>query len=747
MKKPYHALKPELVSLVHNIELSNGDWWEKTTQRLIIAILWLENKEMTIGEITKKLREELPITTDTNQINIQVENLCKKDVLLSTPGGFRISESHKQGFEKDFEKTEQITQKAKEKFSVILAKECPSLDPEQTWAIVNKDLFLPSVQQMGAKFYELLSGNKNDINENFDTEAFLKKYNEIDQPGIKNTITEYLSSRDKDVRAYILRYITAVFVLEASSLEGKTIDLLKRTAGNKVAFTIFVDTNFIFSLLGVHNNPFNDDATLLSNLVKEVSSKIATRFYVAPITIDETRTAIENTIEFYDDLRLSPNLAKASLRAKHIGGFLRKLVTEVSNSNKTINAKDFYEPYKIDLLKILRAKNIELFNEKLEKFTFDQDVIDDINEQLDFETKHFKEDAKSYEKIKHDVTLWHLIKEKRPVIVESPSDAIYWIVTVDFRFLGFDAYKRRNLQDSQPICVIPSQLIHILQFWIPRTPNLEDVLFESWMWPVIFQDFDPDAEKASIRILETLNRFEGFQDLPEEAVSQMLLDNALRKRILTEKDSYRQVELIKDALIQQLKETEDKKIKINETLEQTKLILNDTTTNALFMEKQLQDALKTKDEQINALIFEVKKLTDSVGLLQTDLNNNKIEKDKFEKQSKSQKERLNFSMRSIAYFSIAALVSIITGKVISNQFGSDFTYTSLGLLVFSLLIIILIVDKQANNNPALMEWKPIQKLRLFKNWLFGILAIIGTTLLAKAVEQFIWEPIKKFLGA
>ncbi len=73
---------------------------------------------------------------------------------------------------------------------------------------------------------------------------------------------------------------------------------------------------------------------------------------------------------------------------------------EVSDiSNKTINAKDFYEPYNIDLLKILRAKNIELFNEKLDKFTFDQNVIDDINEQLDFENIHFKQDAKTYEKI------------------------------------------------------------------------------------------------------------------------------------------------------------------------------------------------------------------------------------------------------------------------------------------------------------------------------------------------------------
>jgi hypothetical protein len=750
MKKTYRTLKPELVSLIHNIELSNSDWWEKTIQKLIIAILWLENKELTTAEIEKKLRDEFPITTNNNQISAQIQILCEKNILLATKNCFKISEAHKQEFERDLKKTEQITKVAKEKFSAILARECPSLDTEESWSIINRELFLPSVQQMGAKFYELLSGSKSDIDEIFDTENFLNRYSENYKAGIKSTITEYLSSKDKDVRAYILRYINATFALEASSLEERTIDLLKKASGNKVSFTIFVDSNFVFSLLGYHDNPFNDDATFLSNLVKEVSNKIATKFYIAPITVEETRAAIENTIEYYDDLKLSPNLANASLKIKHIGGFLRKLVEEVSNSNKTIYARDFYEPYKVDLLKILRAKNIELFNERLDRYTFDQNVIDDINIQIDYENEHFKENAKSYEKIKHDVTLWHFIKEKRPLIVESPSDANFWIVTVDFRFLGFDAFRRRGLGNSQPICVLPSQLIHILQFWAPRTSNLEEVLFESWMWPVIFQDFDPGAEKASIKILETLNRFEGFQDLPEEAISQMLLDNALRKRIITEKDASKQIELIKDALIQQLKETEEKNITINAKLEQVSLNLAKTTNNAKFMEEKLQDDLRAKDEQINTLISEVRKLSESTGLLQADLFNSKKEKEELERQAKLErkrdKERRKFSVRAIIYCSIALFTSTLLGYFISNKIGSDFTYTAIGLSFFALLIFILIINKEADENPALTEWKPIQKLRLFKNWLLGFLALVGTTLLGKAVEQYVWEPIKNILN-
>lgn len=730
MTKTLRILKPELVSLVHNIELNNSDWWEKTIQKLIIAILWLENKELNIADITKKLSDELPITTNQNQINLQIQILCDKNILLPIKDKYKISEKHKQEFENDLHKTEQITEKAKGKFFIILAKECPSLDPEEAWATVNRELFLPSVQQMGAKFYELLSGSKSNIDENFNTESFLKKYDKLHQAGLKSSITEYLSSGDKDIHDYILRYINAAFVLEASSLQEKTIDLLKKSATNKVAFTIFVDTNFVFSLLGVHNNPFNDDASLLSNLVREVSSKIATRFYIAPITAEETKSAIENAVEHYDNLKFSPNLAKASLRTKHIGGFLRKLVKEVSNSNQTISGKEFFEVYKNDLLTILRAKGIELFNEKLDKYTFDQNVIDDINFQMKFEAERFKEDAKTYEKIKHDITLWHFIKDKRPLTVESPADANFWIVTVDFRFLGFDAFKRKNLGNSQPICVLPSQLIHILQFWIPRTSNLEEMLFDSWMWPVIFQDFDPDAEKSSIRILETLNRFENFQDLPEEAVSQILLDSALRRRILAEKDTGNQIELIKDALIQQLKESDEKNSKAAESLKKADLDLK----NASETEKQLAYSLRAKDAEIDALAAELNRLSYNIDLLQT----NAVTKEKTE-------ERRKFTTQTVIYFTLSIFSCFYIGYTISNMIGLNFIAPTIGLLFFTAFIFILIVDKKATTSQTLSDWKPIQKLKLFKNWVLLLLGLAGTTLFGKVIEMFVWDPIKNFL--
>ncbi|HXG70826.1 MAG TPA: hypothetical protein VNJ04_09480, partial [Gemmatimonadaceae bacterium] len=58
-------------------------------------------------------------------------------------------------------------------------------------------------------------------------------------------------------------------------------------------------------------------------------------------------------------------------------------------------------------------------------------------------------------------------------------DASFWIATVDYRFLNFDSRKRRPKRDPIPICVHPTVLIQMLQFWLPRTAELEAALFES----------------------------------------------------------------------------------------------------------------------------------------------------------------------------------------------------------------------------------------------------------------------------
>ena len=121
--------------------------------------------------------------------------------------------------------------------------------------------------------------------------------------------------------------------------------------------------------------------------------------------------------------------------------------------------KEYFSPYIDNLLTIAREIGVEIFNEDTSALSMRQDVIDDINEQTNYETEKYGENAKSYKPLEHDIILWHFLKDKRSIKLESPLDAKYWIVTIDFRFLGFDEYKRKQGEFNLPLCLHPTTLL------------------------------------------------------------------------------------------------------------------------------------------------------------------------------------------------------------------------------------------------------------------------------------------------
>jgi len=54
--------------------------------------------------------------------------------------------------------------------------------------------------------------------------------------------------------------------------------LSSQIKGQQVEFNIFVDTNYVFSILGLHSNPLNETAKGLMELVEKVSPNIKVQF-------------------------------------------------------------------------------------------------------------------------------------------------------------------------------------------------------------------------------------------------------------------------------------------------------------------------------------------------------------------------------------------------------------------------------------------------------------------------------------
>lgn len=150
------GLPPELISLVHQIELNKVGWWEKGIQKLILATVWLSGENPKLEVITQNIQEKFGITIEATKVKAQIESLCSSgDLVPLAEGRYKITERTLKASEKDLEDTEQIITTVKSEFVRIVNHHCPSLNAEEVWDNFNKQFLLPLVRQLGASTYHL----------------------------------------------------------------------------------------------------------------------------------------------------------------------------------------------------------------------------------------------------------------------------------------------------------------------------------------------------------------------------------------------------------------------------------------------------------------------------------------------------------------------------------------------------------------------------------------------------------------
>lgn len=552
-------LPKEITSLIHHITLNEQGWWDKTIQRLIISALGsVDNKQMKIESILSYINIHYETHIENDRIKKQLDKLCSsKSIIKLDPDTFLLSETELNNFNSDITKFEEVERNIKCEFEKQLSKKCNADEITKiTWDNFNTELLIPILYEFGAKTYELITGQGIQLDSNHRFKKFLSKFPNDRHVIIKDVIVNFLDPQNPLVRGYILRKLNAYFFLEAVKLPSNAVDKINLASKKQINFKVFVDTNFLFSFLGLHENPSNDAAKNLLDIISRISNKIKIKLYITPLTIDETKKVIINEERKLTNLR--PTQVLSNIAVNHLSnGFAKKYFEECNKQGKSIKASDYFEPYLNNIVKVLREKGVEIYNDnRFQNYTTDQRVIDDIVDQQKFEETAFKKSPhlkKSYEKLEHDFVLWHFANDLRPNYVESADEAGTFITTVDFRFINFDITKRKKKRLRVPVCVHPTNLIQILQLWIPRDENFDIAVLSNLRFPFLFTEFDADTELTTIRIIEQLSRYENVNDLQEDTVTSILFNQALRQKIQSNDDRTKDPVLVKDAIIEEIK--------------------------------------------------------------------------------------------------------------------------------------------------------------------------------------------------
>jgi hypothetical protein len=446
------------------------------------------------------------------------------------PGYFRLSEQSSRELKQQAANGEAELARSKAFFCAELSKHCgASLNLESAWAAFLEEL-TTAVRQTGANTFNLLTGEQIERREDW-LVGFVQRFGDEQIDSLKAVVAAFFSPSNPDGKQYVLRLLTAYFFVESTQLSRRTIESIDAKR-SKRKLRLYLDTNFLFSVLGLHDNPADDAALSLVELAGFARQYIDIKFVVAPHTVYETQRAVFAFLESAKRFQVSRALQSAAISAP-LPSALRKFFNAAASAGSALSPEDFFGPYARNLKTVLQRKGI-LVDEGIDvpKYRVDQRVVDDVLWQNEREQARTAGRQKSYEAIEHDVILWYAVNDQRPNPTESPFDAEAWVVTVDTRLAAFDK-RKTPVHMGVPTALLPSSLAQLIQFWVPRSDQLEATLLDSLKLPLFFKEFDRDDERVTMRILGALSRYGDVDDLGVDTVRELLVNDALRHRIET----------------------------------------------------------------------------------------------------------------------------------------------------------------------------------------------------------------------
>ncbi|RQM47143.1 hypothetical protein EHZ19_15940 [Paraburkholderia bannensis] len=523
----HRVLSNDVISLIHHVELNQNGWWKKAIGQILRGIIWNAGMPLSTQEIQTGLRENGISLPSIESVQRELDALKQQQYVLVLPDGkWKLSEAAAKELGTAHATAVAEQEDCKNNFYASCADHCPELDAGAVWAAFSTEL-VSSIRRVGANTYHLLTDGNLKQEKDW-LPNFLQKY-EKSADRLRLVLEEFFSASNTACRQQILRLLSAHFFAEASRLKPETLAAIERGKKRRV-ISVVLDTNFVFSVLGLHENPANEAAIALIDLAKGASEYLQIKLYVIPATLDEAVKTLSLHKERVERIRTTPQLARAALHSS-ISGLAARFF-QAAKESPGLTAEDFFSPYIDGLKEILEAKNVRVLDAHPSVYNQRQDVVDDVLEQTDWQQANLAEAKhKSYETLLHDVVLWHVIEDRRSKAVQSAFDVEYWAVSIDYRLIAFDRAKREKLGLKVPNILYPTNLVQLVQFWLPRSEALDASLVDSLRLPLFFQKFDIEDERATLRILQSISRYKNLSDLPESAIAPMLANQAIKSRL------------------------------------------------------------------------------------------------------------------------------------------------------------------------------------------------------------------------
>jgi hypothetical protein len=455
--------------------------------------------------------------------------------------------------------------------------------------------------------------------------VFEGKDQEVARQAISDFMADIASNPER--ARYITQLADGAFNFYTLEVAPEVTKLLRSKLSSMI---LFLDTNFLFGILGLHNNLQVEVSHELLRAVKEYKLPFDLRYHEE--TADEIRATILHYGGNLGSQHWSSALSRAAITARSLSGI--ELKYHEQNARSSIDPKDFLRPYEhFDVL--LKDRGIRVYNPREDRRQACIDLYQDYNKFL--VDKHRD---KPYKTVYHDATVLDTVRQLRS---KAPSslEAAALLITCDYWLFQFDRDSVR--QNKHLACVLlPNVFWQILRPFVPSGTNFEKAFAETFALPE-FRVVGSGASKACSKMLAL---FATYKEIPEETALRMLSNDVLLERLLATKDDEEFKACVEEAFVHQNVLLIEEKAAIARQLEAERKEREEDARRGKLLKAQIEQNRKETESLVKELALvkrEASNLATAVGNKEAEIeqaraNINKAEGEKAAKELEVQSE-------------------------------------------------------------------------------------------------------------
>jgi hypothetical protein len=483
---------------------------------------------------------------------------------------YSIDPNVKTRLEEHIEQARELEERVQREWFTELSNHYPNLEHQVAWKTLRSyaakafrehgvqaaALLDPSISRSEEYEDSLTTLLNNTLNRELESHPEVLKW-------ARHAITDFFSNMSGSLNraTYIAQLADGAFNYFSLAIDPRSA---KRFRENLSPLTVFLDTNILFSILGLNSEPTDEVANELLRIIQK---------HEFPFTLcchEKTVQELRHTIDYYGD-RLrgrywSQHISRAAMRSIHLRGIEQRYHQQ--NAEQPISVEAFLKPLEhADVL--LEQKGICFVKHQANQNLVERaDLFEEYQKYL--RDRHiFKFDKM----IQHDTVVLSVVYQRRSEALSS-LDTGAILLSHDYSLYGFDK-KRSESSGYSATVVFPNQLLQILRPFLPSGGNFDVSFAETFAIPE-FRTASSGASEVSSKLLTLLA---GYKEFPEETATQLLsndiLIEGLKGLVKNNEEFEKQVELAiarenqslledKAALAQQLEERESEKAQTEE---------------------------------------------------------------------------------------------------------------------------------------------------------------------------------------